>query len=293
MTRRFISKNQGTVTLTHPWYVAGTLTDVGDVTVDIVDERGNTIVSDGATVNTSGTYTYDLANQDTVRVLYVTWTADTASYGVQQDVVEVVGSRLFTEEQARAFDSSTLSDTTTYADADLLSEEVAIAGLLERMTGRSWVRRYRYMTFGATGGRLLYLASAVTSEGGSDGSGAVFDTNSVLSASVSGTSVTTGNIKVDRIRGTLYRTDGSWGTTFPSPSDPYPVAVEVEYGAPALIDGVDRIALLLLRDRLVSDPTDFGGRTQSLTTELGFYRIDTLPVEVREWVKDHDYRSRF
>jgi hypothetical protein len=288
-------KNQGVATLTHTRYVDGTPTNIGSITIGAVDLAGNTVVASGTatTNNADGTYSYTLASQSAVKVLQVTWTPSNASYGPVTNEVEVVGTKLFTEAQARAYDNAAMASTTVYTDADIEAEHTRIADLLETWTGRSWIRRYRLLQFEPSATNRLFLADAMISEGGSGGEGARFDVRAVLSATVDGTSVSPSDIRIDPVRGILFRTNGlSWGNYYSTFTD-YPIEVEVEYGAPRLFDGVDRMALQLLRMRLVPDPTDFAGRTTSLTTELGFYRIDTLPIEVREWVKTHDYRSRF
>lgn len=283
-----ILKAAGAVTITHSWYVNGTATDVGDVTIGVTDLAGNTVVAAGtATINNAdGTYSYLLADQANVNVLTVTWT-DTSSGDDQVDTLEVMGGLLFTEAQARTFDNSALASTTTYTDDLIWQEHQRVADMLEQWTGRSWVPRYRLLTFEGSGSRALWLRDAVTSVGGSGGEGAWRDTQTIISAN-DGASITPSNIQAFPREGQLYKKTAPW--TRGSASNPVNVTVELEYGMPRLVDGVDRIALLLLRDRLVPDPTDFGGRASSITTDYGVYRLADVPSEVQQWLRLHDYR---
>ena len=293
MSKVFTLKNQGTTTLTHSWYVDGTATDVGAVTIGVTDALGAVVVAAGTatTNNSDGTYSYSLADQTAVKLLTVTWT-DVDTTNDQTDTLEVIGGTLFTENQARTFDSSALTSTSAYTDAAIWAEHLRIADLLERWTGRSWIPRYRYAKFDGTGTRELYLDDAVWSAGGSGGQGADMDVQSVIAATIGGTAITAGNIQI--MPSYLFRTDGNW--TAGSSTTRQNVALQYEYGVPHLTDGVDRIALLLLRDRLV--PSAISDRATSYTDELGtlrfetpgrFGNVSTIP-EVNEWVKAHDAR---
>lgn len=290
MSKVLILKAQGTTALTHTWYVDGTATDVGDVTVGITDATGAVVVAAGTatTNNANGTYTYTLADQTAVKLLTVTWT-DVSSGDDQADTVEVVGGLLFTEAQARSFDSSALTNTTTYTDATIWAEHLRVADLLESWTGRSWIPRYRYAKFEGTGTRELYLNDVVWSTGGSQGQGADKDVQSVISGTINGSAITAANVQI--MPYSLFRTDGHW--TAPTSTTRQNVVLQYEYGRPHLEDGVDRIALLLLRDRLVASA--ISDRATSYTDELGtlrfetpgrFGNVSTIP-EVNEWVKAH------
>lgn len=286
----------GPYTLTKTWYVDGTATDVGDVTIGVVDGNGATVVASGTatTNNTDGTYTYSLADQDNPGLLTVTWTRDDTGAELV-DRLEVVGARLFTEAQARAFDASALSSTSTFTDADIAAGRDHVTEQLEHWTGRSWVPRWcRVETYGTGGYRLpLHDASPRTSTGVRlHRPGRLTDIATIRSVTVGGTAVPTSNVVVDGA--TLVRTDGTW--TLPTISDPLNVVVEWDYGLAYPADGVDRIALLLLRDRLVANP--ISDRATSFTDELGTHRFETpgrfgnvssIP-EVNMWVKRHDVR---
>lgn len=282
-----IVKAAGAVTLTHSWYVNGTATDVGAVTIGITDLHGTTVVAAGTatTNNANGTYTYTLADQSAVKLLTITWT-DVDTGDDQTDSAEVIGGLLFTEPQARTFDNSALANTTTYTDDLIWQEHQRIADLLEQWTGRSWLPRYRRIKCEGDGGRVLWTREAIQSDGPSGGEGASRDIQSIITAN-DGAAVSTSNIVIYPREGKLHRIDSGW--TVNAADNPVNVTIQYEYGMPRLIDGVDRIALLLLRDRLIPDPTDFGGRASSITTDYGVYRLSDTPAEVQSWVKNHSY----
>jgi hypothetical protein len=289
-----ILRDTGPTTLTKTWYVNGTATDVGDITIGIVNGAGTEVVAPltATTNNADGTYDYNLAVQGDVSVLRATWTAASQS---QDDLIEIKGGRLFSEAQARAFDNSALTNASTYPDADIAAERERVTELMEAWTGRSWVPRYCRLEALGHGGRELWLNSGSTRL--SDGTplyrpGRAWDTVKVIAASVNGTAVTVGNIEVGN--GRLWRTDGVWTTT--STSSRYNVVVEFEYGLLVPQDGADRIGLLLARDRLVA--SNIPDRAISWSDELGTTRLATPGVggavsnipEVNEWVRQHSVR---
>ncbi len=291
-TTRVLKQTNPVLTLS--WYIDGTATDVGAVTLTLTDLDGNTVLSAGSTTNNAdGTYSYTMtdAQTDALDYLVAVW-EDTDASDERETLVEVVGGHLVTEAQVRAFDPS-LADTTTYPDADIVLARDQVTDLLEQWTGRSWVPRYRRSVFKGPGGRELAMRDAVRSEGGSGGEGATIDLQAVLAATVSGTSQTVADIDVGYSE--LFHTTNTWrrGTT----SNPLNVVVAYEYGQPALRDGVDRIALILIRDRLVdstiSDRTislqsDFG--TTRFALEGGPMRNPTKFPEVNQWIMEHDVR---
>lgn len=296
----------GSTTLTLTWYdQSGTPTDVGPVTIGVVDGNGDTVVASGtATVNNGGgTYTYTLADQSNPDHLTVTWTdSDTGDTRVHR--LEVVGAWLFTEAQARQFRAKAdaaakdkpLASETEYPDSVIAEERARILGDLERWTGRGWVPRYCRLELAGTGDYDLPLVYGLarTADGYIlDRPGRLWDIGQILSVTVGGSSVAIGNVKVDG--SALVRTDAAW--TKATRSDPLNVVVEYVYGPPYAVDGVDRIALSLLVDRLV--PSPFPDRTLSATTEFGTVRyvqpggpqnnVSRLP-EVNEWVRAHDVK---
>ncbi len=285
-TSRVLKQSNPTLTLS--WYINGTATDVGDVTITLTDLAGTAAVTAASTTNNNdGTYEYTLADAQTNNVGYyvATWN-DTDTSDERTTIIEVVGQHLVSEAQVRAHDPA-LANTSDYPDEDILVARDQITDLLEQWTGRSWVPRYRRAQFSGDGGQVLFLRDAEVSEGGSSGEGSGWDCRSVLSSTVSGVSVTP-TVMDD----SLYRSGGWSGS-----SSPLNVVVEYEYGQQIIRDGVDRIALLLIRDRLV--PSNIDARTISITNDFGSQRFVTeggpmknvsrIP-EVNEWVRNHDVR---
>lgn len=287
-----ILEDAGPYSLTHTWNVDGTATDVGDVTIGIVDGTGTVVVAalTATTNNADGTYSYSLANQATPALLFLTWTRTDTSAFLKQ-TIEVVGSMLFTESEARAFDGGALSSTSTYSDADIAAARVSIGDEMERWTGRSWIERYCRIVVPGSGGYEIDVADgyARTSDNRIlQRAGRGSDIGRILSAVESGTSVTTSNITP--MGGVLVRTSGSW--TSATQANPLNVVVEYAYGLPANAEGSKRIALLLLRDRLVQSKMD--ARTTSFSDELGTMQLVTAGrgrsltnvPEVNQWLND-------
>lgn len=297
--------NAGPYTLTHTWYVDGTATNVGDVTVGIVDGSGSAVVTPGTatTNNGDGTYTYSLSDQTTPDILVSTWTRSDTSASVVSHL-EVVGSHLFTEPMARAYgakDDGTapLSSATEYADATILDGRDRITDELEEWTGRSWIRRYCRAEFAGDGTRSLYLQDGIPRLASGyplHRRGRIMDVVQLLSVSVGGTSVATTNFKVGS-GGLISRTSGVFSSA--TSSSPLNVVVEWEYGLPFPVDGADRVGMALLVDRLV--PSAYPERAISWDSEFGTVRMVTeggpmmnrtrIP-HVNQWLRDHDYRSR-
>lgn len=297
----------GPYTLTKTWYVDGTATDVGAVTIGVVDGNGDSVVSSGTatTNNNDGTYTYSLASVANPDQLKVTWTrSDTSAALVER--MEVIGSWLFTEAQARSFaakaDATTalkpLADSGEYPDSVIADERKRITDDFERWTGRSWVTRYARLELKGSGGSQISIrhGKCVTSDGYHlNCPGRYNDIAVVLSATVNGTAVDTADIEIDDTRQCLIRTDAFWDTS--TTNNPFSVVVEYVYGLPYIAGGADRIALMELVDRLV--PSAWPDRVLSADTEYGTTRFvqpggpmgnrSRLP-RVNDWVHNNDQR---
>jgi hypothetical protein len=297
----------GNVTLTKSWYTDGTLNaGIDTVTIGIVDGNGTTVVAAGtATTDVGdGTYTYTLADQNNPNQLTVTWT-DVSTGDTRIDRIEVIGNWLFTEVQARTFGSKAdatsglipFASSTEYTDAMLADERARIGDDLEYWTGRSWIPRYARVAYPGSNSTYLPAGSGVcrTSDGYQlNRPGRTNDIAVVLSASVGGTAQTVGDIEVDPARNMFVHTNGSWSTG----TDPFNVVIEYVYGLPYIVDGIDRIALKLLVDRLVPsgvpdratrwDMPD--GSSMNIIQPGGpFNNVSRLP-EVNQWVQAHNHK---
>lgn len=260
MARSSILKNTGPTTLTKTWYVNGTATDVGTVTIGIVDAAGTVVVAalTATTNNGDGTYTYSLAIQTQVSELTVTWTDSTGQSLV--DEIEVRGNHLFTEAEARAFHGAELANATTYPDGDIAEARDRIMDEFQQICGVSFVERYRRDQLPGTGGRVLFVKYP--------------HVQSVLSATVSGTTVPVANVVATTPDGKgLWRTNGTW--TRGTASNPLNVVVEYSHGLDTVPGDIKRAALILLRHLLVKDTTGGGlsDRAISLTDEVGTIRL--------------------
>lgn len=296
----------GPYTLTKTWYVDGTPTDVGAVTIGIVDGSGTEVVAaaTSTTNNEDGTYTYSLADQATPQELKVTWTRSSSGADLV-DRMELVGNWLFTEAQARTFQAKAdatsalipLGSATEYPDATISGERSRLTEDLEFWTARGWIPRYARLELTGSGGTWLDLSRGVCRT--SDGyqlhrPGRLNDIGQILTATINGETVDVSTIEIDNLHRTVGLTSGVW--SIPS-STPFNVVIEYVYGLPYLVDGVDRIALKELVNRLV--PSAWPDRVISADTEYGTTRfvqpggpmgnVSQLP-EVNSWVKMHDHR---
>ena len=289
----------GPVTLTKQWYADGTVIDAGTVTIGITDANGDTVVAaatattkTGATTTT--TYTYALAAQAEPNRLKVTWTRSDTSVPLV-DWIEVFGSQLFTEAEARAYQISGAQaplSAAAYTDAMIANERLRIQDLFESKTGRSWVRRYARVALRGSGCEAIRpgdgrARDATGRKLAGDGYGR--DIVRVISGVVNGTAVDLANVVVDGDR--IWLTSGTWAT--PSSTNPLNVVIEYEYGIDPPDSEAHENALILAVSSLVpSDVSSFAdsfsnqaGNT-SFNPEFGF----VYPKRVFEWLKRADMR---
>lgn len=238
MTDHILRYTATSLTLT--WYVDGDATDVGDVTIGITSDDGDTIVAAGTatTNNADGTYTYAVSN--TLTATPDLWTATWTDTSTGDDVttrIEVVGAHLFTEAEARAWHDSALTSATKYTDAWIAEQRVRITDEFEGILGRSPIPRYRRETLTGSGGHVLRLERPGVSE--------------VVAATINGTAQTVGDLVVVGASGDqLHHTTATWteGTT----SNPRNVKVEYVHGLDAPAD-LKRAALTVLHKSVTSN----------------------------------------
>jgi hypothetical protein len=275
--------------------------------VTVTNGNGTVVDEDAATTdNEDGTYDYtlSLANNTRIDVLKLIWTLDTGETVTTFE--EIVGNLLFTVTSAREFGAKSdataalkpLASTTEYLTVTIAAERVRITDDLEYWTGRGWVPRYARVEFSGDGSNCLQLRKGVCRT--ADGyvlnrPGRFNDIAVVLSASVGGTAVTLSNVEIDPVSENLILKSGVW--TRATVADPYNIMVEYVYGPPYLIDGVDRIAMKILVDRLV--PSAYPDRALRVEGEYGttqlvqpggpMKNVARVP-EVNDWVQRHDHR---
>lgn len=287
----------GPTTLTKKWYVDGTQSDVGTVTYAVTNGAGTVIASGTATKNGTGVttnYTFSLPIVADPTVLRVRWTrSDSGAY--LDDLLEVFGSVLFTEAEARAKQISglqtPLSSETSYSDDTIATWRLKIQEAFEQRTGRSWVRRYCRLELSGNGGYQLGLHDgyARTSLGlEAAGPGRYRDIRRILTATVGGTAVTVGNIKI--LGSQLHRTDSTWAVA--TTTDPLNVVVEYEYGIDPTWEAHENGLRMILANAIPNDISTFAvslsneDGSQSFQRDGGF----AWPTKVWEWLKVADMR---
>ena len=174
------------------------------------------------------------------------------------------------------------------------AERTRLTDDLEYWTGRSWIPRYARVELSGHGGQYLDLSKGKCRT--SDGyplhrPGRLADISTILSVSANGSAIDADDVEVDG-RHLIY--DNGWPV---ATTQKYNIAVEYVYGLPTLVDGVDRIALKELVNRLV--PSAWPDRVISADTEYGttrfvqpggpMHNVSQLP-EVNDWVSRHDSR---
>ena len=242
-------------TITISWEVDGTATNVGDVTIGIVDALGVVVVAAGtATVNnTDGTYSYIVSNSLTGNVAdwTTTWT-DTSTGDDLEVPVGVVGAHLFTEVAARAFDNDAFSNATTYPDSNISAARDRIADAFEDICGTSFISRYRTESLSGEGTRLLRLDEQ--------------HVTTVLTATVGGTAQTIADIVIlQQPANRLWHTGAFW--SYPTVADPLNVVVGYEYGHATVPTEIRLAALHVLRHELAE--SDIPDRATGITNEFG------------------------
>lgn len=282
--------NTGPLQLTKTFYVNGTGTDQGDVTIGIVDAAGNTIVAAGtATTNAgAGVYTYPLPRASELTEYYVTWTV-TSDSQVLVDVIEIVGDYLFTEAQARAKTISglqtPLSDEGEYPDSVIADARRVIVDTFESRLGRASVPRYCRVEMAGNGKRRISVASGVRISDGGEllaRPGAGRDVARVISCTIDGVAQSVSDL-VPVGGGVIANKAGEF--TYATDSDPLNVVLEYVYG-PSTVDpeATERGLELLLANII---PTDLGGAEIASQSNPGgtTFRLTTYPKRVSEWFK--------
>jgi hypothetical protein len=260
-------------------YSSGTQTDIGDVTIGIVDANGDEVVAAATAVTdgADGTYSYSLAAQTDPNLLIVTWTETGGP--VLTGYVEVVGSELFHESQLRAFDDAALTAASEYPDNTIRQMQIRVAEFLERETARSWIRRYCRAVVPGSGSNYLDVTQGIarTSTGlPLERPGRNRDIIRLLSATGGTSDATIGE-------GVIHR-DASWSKA--TATSPYNITVEYEYGLAYPVDEVDRIAMMIARHWLVSSRVP--SHAESFSDPLGSYSFgdsSKLPFEAYQWIK--------
>ena len=258
----------GPTTLTKTWYVAGTATDVGTVTIGIVDADGTVIVAPltAVTDNSDGTYDYSLAIQTQVASLSVTWTNDDGQ--ALTDIVEIVGGWVFTEAELRAFHGADIT-AAKFTDAEIDEVRDAITEEFETICGVAFIPRYRREVLKGTGTTELGVARAKV--------------QSVLACTISGTTVTATNFTGDPLIPVVHRTNGTFSR--PTSTNPVNVTISYRHGHPSVPPAIKRAALIVAHSRLVADVKGQGvpANASSWTDPSGTYQSFGPSAKSHRW----------
>lgn len=291
--RRDLLAGVGPTVMTKKWYVDGTQADVGAVTYVAINGAGTVIASGTALktgVTTTTIYTFNLPIVADPTVLRIRWTrSDTAAY--LDDILEVFGSLLFTEAEARAKQTTgqiaPLVDEAKYSDDVIATWRLKIQEAFEQRTGRSWVRRYCRLESTGRGlwGLDLYSGYNRTAWGAEvGGAGRHWDIRRILSATVDGVAVTVGDLRV--MGSSVHHTLGTWGQG--SWLDPLNVTVEYEYGVDPTWEAHENGLRALLA---LAPPQSQSDWATSVSDEGGSRSFELAwPPKVSEWLELADMR---
>ncbi len=244
-------------TITATFYNGETATNVstGSMTVGIVDEAGNTVVSPGASTTTSstGVYEYDLAAQADLKRLTVTWSGTFGSAMSFETEHEVIGNFYTTPIEVRNMDSIS-GETSTFPTADLVEAITWATTVIDEYTGASWAYRYERDVLDGTGGDHLKLSKMFPRK--------------ILSASIDGTALSASEISDIALHenGVIIRGDGVWSFTEPGKK----VIVEYEHGVQKTPPSdITWAAKTLARYHLIEQVSRIPDRAMSISSEFG------------------------
>jgi len=244
-------------TLAVTFYADGVASDPGVTTVTVTRLDGTAIVTDGATATgATGVRTYALAAEHTAELDILTVAWDSATYGVVEQTVEIVGGFLFSIRQARAADGGALANTSTYPTDAIEQARQAIAEEFETVCGTSFVPRLTRQTIDGAAADWLFLPHLDVT--------AVRNVEVLDTADGSWTAYTAGELADVQVldAGRIRRLDGS---TFARGRQN--IRVTYEHGHELVPVSITEAALLYLRYRLVG--SNLGSRTISATNEYG------------------------
>lgn len=265
-----VLKNQA-ATLSHTFYVDETATDSSvAVTYAVADANGTSVTSGTATHGATGVYSFTLAAQSALKRGTVTWSATVGAATSEVDYFEIVGGFFFTLAAGRASDSS-LSNTTTYPLADLVTKRLEVETECETICDRSFVPRYDRVVLDGSGSAELLLKP-------SDPNRSVADIRTIrriaVAPDVDETFVDFTAAQLAGVAplpdGTLRRTDGSvftegWRN----------VIVEWEYGLDVPYSELVTASLTRFRSRLNLNKSGIPDRASSFTvSDGGVFRLD-------------------
>lgn len=243
------------------------------VSVHIVRSDGTDVVAaTAATINSDNEAQINITPAQTalLDVLTCTWT-ETAG-AVVQTVVEVCGGRYFTINEARSIDKM-LQDVAKYPDEDIKRVRTEVEIEVERITGRSFVPRFRTdQTDAADVGRLKPLQLSQ------------IDLRTIRSVKVNGTTYAstywelTSNGRLAFGTGVGLMPNQIANGPYRHGNLPVLVTVDYEYGWPSPPEDLKRAMVTRLRSRLLTDNTGIPSRATSMTVDGSTFSLSTPGV---------------
>ncbi len=306
--RSEITKNTGPISLTKQWFENGTVVEPDFVTFDLIDadgvsKRSGTATKAGSTTTTTFTVVITVVEAAEVEEYSLEWTRnDTGSKLV--DDVGIVGSVLFTEAAARAFNivggQNPLDESASpaYSDREIREGRYRVTEILEKRTGVAQTKRFARVHLAGTGRDSIALAGADQTHGGPSFRRRPL---TLIRGSVNGTALSSGElalIEVDSASHKFTRYDGSSWARPSGSQPPRNVTLGYEYGSPSISWEAERAGLMLLIKSIV--PSDVSGRMTSFSNSDGTFRLSVPSLrfptgipEIDEFINAYDERPVF
>lgn len=250
----------------------GAADDPGTTTIGITNEAGTEVVAAGTatTGSTTAPRTYALTKTHTASLdrLTVAWTP--TNYGAQVTYVEIVGAHLFSVSEARAFDNSAMSNTTSYPTLDIEETRGRITDEFERITGVSFIPRYDRATLSGTGSAELAVHTSVSPRHPALYLSSIRNVETLSESTMTWTAFTAGELaEVQILPGGVIRRAG--GDAFTAGRGN--VRVTYEYGVTVAPLAIKRAALTLCRYLLV--PSNLNSRALQESSQFGSIQLAT------------------
>lgn len=182
----------------------------------------------------TGQYRYTLPAQTALDHFTLKWKGNFGAVQTIETHAEVVGARLFSLADLRAYDPAFV-DSATYTLEKLELARAQVEDEFEQITGRSFIQRHGYSLLTGGGSAVLRRLDE-------------YDVTAVLAGTVAGVALTGGEIAALTVRQgrLLARATGVW-------TELAPVMVHYEYGLIDIDATIRDAALLRARTRLNDD----------------------------------------
>ncbi|MGE4338201.1 MAG: hypothetical protein AB7E55_19815 [Pigmentiphaga sp.] len=252
------------------FYQAGVEADPGTVSVVIARADGS-VMTPVASVAGEGTdpRTLALSADETTEIdlLTLRWTSE--ELGTVVTRAEIVGDRLFTLAQARAFDNGALANTTTYPDAAIEEARTRIEDAFAAICEVSFIPRFEVEVLSGSAQAALLLNR--------------FRIQAVRFVEIreANTNTWTALTESEREWLELESWGGLWRRPTGWPSGYRNIRVGYVHGHDPMPPEIRRAGLILARYELVS--SNLSDRATSFSDESGTYRMATAGLTRGSW----------